>query len=114
MAGVWVVPAEVIRVVDADTVRLRLSLGWHVYRDENCRIHGVNAPELRTMLGKQAAAWAYAQLPAGTPVMFESRELDKYGRPLGRLSYPFAGAGGSMQDFGQALMAAGHAVPYDP
>lgn len=111
---VWTVPAEVLRIVDGDTIRLRLDLGWYVYTEKNCRITGVNAPELRTPMGKNAAAWAREQLPIGMPCVFESHELDKYGRPLGRLLYPADGAGAELVDFGTRLINAGHAVEYLP
>lgn len=104
---IWVVPATVIRIVDADTIRCLLSLGWHVYREENCRISGVDAPERFTEAGIRASAWAAEQLPAGIPVTFTSRALDKYGRPLGAIGY-----GVPKQDYATALLAAGHARPY--
>jgi len=109
---IWTVPAEVIRVVDGDTVALNLSLGWHIYLDANVRIYGVNAPELSTMMGKAARDFAVAELPRGMPVVFESKQLDKYGRPLGALRYPRAGAGRPLEDFGHILLQEGHAVPY--
>lgn len=107
---VWTVPATVVRVVDGDTVRLLLSLGWHTYREENCRILGVNAPETSTREGRAAKAWAADQLAPGTPAGFESHELDKYGRPLGVLWYPRPALG--LVNYGEMLLAAGHAVLY--
>lgn len=105
--GVWTVPGEVLRVVDGDTVRIRLDLGWSVFTDKNCRILGVNAPEVSTPAGRQARTWAQAQLPAGMAVTYVSHALDKYGRPLGHLLYGPDGA-----DYGSALLAAGYAVVY--
>lgn len=104
---IWSVPGVVLRVVDADTVRIRLDLGWSIYSEQSCRIIGVNAPELRTPAGRAAMAWAVAELPAGLPVTFVSRQLDKYGRPLGQILY-----GPTKADYGAALLAAGHAVVY--
>lgn len=103
---VWTVPATVLRVVDGDTVRLELSLGWHTYRVENCRLLGINAPELRTEAGQAARSYAVGLLPPDTEVVFESTRLDKYGRPLGRIRRNGA-------DFADLMLAAGHAVPYD-
>jgi endonuclease YncB( thermonuclease family) len=102
----WTVPATVLRVVDGDTVRLRLDLGWSVYTEKNCRILGVNAPEVATEAGQAARDWAHVTLPEGLAVMFISHSLDKYGRPLGQLRYgpiPYT-------DYGDTLLAAGHAV----
>lgn len=105
MTLTWTVPAAVMRVIDGDTVRLTLDLGWHTFRVENCRIARINAPELNTPEGKAAKAYAEERLPAGTAVTFVSRELDKYGRPLGDVIR-------NGVDFGAAMLAAGHAVPY--
>lgn len=101
--SVWTVPAELIRVVDADTLRLTLDLGWHTYRVENCRLIGINAPEMSTPEGRTARDYAVKLLPVGTTGMFVSSKLDKYGRPLGRfLTHDM--------DYGEHLVAAGHAV----
>lgn len=109
MGNMWTVPGEVLRVVDGDTVAIRLSLGWHIYTDKNCRVLGVNAPELGTVPGAAAKAWAIAALPVTSAVTFVSHELDKYGRPLGQILY---GQPGRLRDFGPDLIAAGHAVLY--
>lgn len=101
----WTVPATVLRIVDADTIRLRLSLGWHVYRDDNCRLAGINAPELCTDAGKTARDYAAALLPVGAEVTFRSMKLDKYGRPLGHIVYQGC-------DVAAQLLAAGHCVPF--
>lgn len=101
----WTVPATVLRCVDGDTIRLELDLGWHIYRVENCRIAEINAPELSTDEGKAAKAYAQQLLPVDTEVTFVSRRLDNYGRPLGHILF-------DGRDFGQAMVAAGHAVPF--
>ncbi len=105
----WTVPATVIRVIDGDTIRLRLDLGWNIYLDANCRIAGINTPELNTQAGQDARQWAGEQLPAGAGVTYTSRQLDKYGRPLGALTY----GGYAGQDYATKAIAAGHAKPYN-
>lgn len=101
----WTVPATVLRVVDGDTVHLELDLGWHTFRTENCRIAEINAPELSTDAGKAARDYAQQLLPVDAAVTFVSRRLDNYGRPLGHILRDGV-------DFGQAMVAAGHAVPF--
>lgn len=103
--SIWTYPATVARVVDGDTVRLTLDLGLHLHHLSNCRIRGINAPEMGTAEGKAAKVAAEEMLPPGAQVVFVSRQLDKYGRPLGDLSR-------SGVDFATAMLAAGHAVPY--
>ena len=104
--AIWTVPATVVRVVDADTIRLKLDLGWGISSEQNCRIIGVNAPELSTAAGQAARDWALTIMTPGLPVTFTSHKLDKYGRPLGQVHYGPAGA----VDYGTTLLAAGHAV----
>jgi endonuclease YncB( thermonuclease family) len=101
----WTYPGTVVRVVDGDTVRLNLDLGLHIWRTDSCRIRGINTPELGTAEGRAAKAAAEEILPAGSQVLFVSKQLDKYGRPLGDLSR-------NGVDFAAAMLAAGHAVPY--
>jgi endonuclease YncB( thermonuclease family) len=102
----WTVPATVLRVVDADTLWLRLDLGWRIYRDENCRIAGIDAPEKNTPEGRAAHRHAETLAPAGTAVTFASRVLDRYGRSLGAVTLPDG------RDFAAVMLADGHARPY--
>lgn len=116
-AHTWRVPATVVRVVDGDTLALRLDLGWHIYLDARCRLIGCNAPEMVTDEGKAARAWVVDMLHglgadmqgAGAEVTFISHALDKYGRPLGQVL--ITTPQGDTIDLGGQLIAAGHAVP---
>jgi endonuclease YncB( thermonuclease family) len=116
---VWTVPATVLRVVDGDTLMLKLDLGWHISYEARCRLIGVNAPELSTDEGAAARLWVINKLsdagvhPLGNdypdPVTLVSHALDKYGRPLGQVlvSTPQ----GETFDLGLELLESGHAVP---
>lgn len=104
---IWTYPAVVNRIVDGDTIRLELDLGLHIWRTDNCRILGINAPELNTPEGVAAKRYAVELLPVDAEVLFESRQLDKYGRPLGRLTR-------NGVDFGQLMLDGGHAVVMKP
>lgn len=101
----WVYPATVLRNVDADTVRLDLDAGFNWHNIANARLAGINAPELATPAGKAARGFLSEILTAGDEVTFTSRQLDKYGRPLGDVTL------GDGRDLGQLLVAAGHATP---
>jgi endonuclease YncB( thermonuclease family) len=100
----WTVPATVLRIVDGDTISLRLDLGWRITLEANARVIGINAPEMSTPEGQDAKRFAADHLPVGAQVTFVSKQLDKYGRPLGSISY-----GGA--DFGELMLTFGHAVP---
>lgn len=104
----WRVPAAVDRLVDGDTVRLALDLGWHIQLTDNVRIAHINAPELSTPAGLAARDYAATLLPAGAQVMFTSHSRDKYGRCLGDLQLPDG------RDFATEMLIAGHAVGVRP
>lgn len=101
-AFIWTVPATVLRVVDGDTVHLDLDLGWGIGIEKNCRILGINAPEMNTPEGVAAKAYASTLLTVGDIVVFLSHQLDKYGRPLGEIKR-------NGEDFAAQMLAAGHA-----
>ncbi len=101
----WSVPATVERVVDADTLDLVLDLGWRISLRANCRLIGLNAPEMSTAEGKAARTFVEQLLPLGSAVRFVSKERDKYGRPLGVLLL----ADGT--NLNALLLEKGYAVP---
>lgn len=108
MPRTWTVPATVVEVVDGDTVRLVLDLGWHITYTCRCRIALINAPEMKEAAGVSAKAYAQTLLAPGDTVEFRSTTLDKYGRPLGRIRF-----GPDSLDFGAEMVEAGHAVYVD-
>lgn len=91
--------AEITEVVDGDTVRANIDLGFHIWvRDEKLRLHAINAPELRrygagpkvTEAEKAAGAAAKAALAD----LIEGRDVTlctikdgkgKYGRYLAQI-----------------------------
>jgi micrococcal nuclease len=85
--------ANVIRVVDGDTVELNIDLGFRMWMRANCRFYGINAPELHATdeavreKAKEAKAFVEAELKVGDRVSVLSKKLDKYGRPLVRIFY---------------------------
>lgn len=101
----WSVPATVLEVVDGDTVRLDLDLGWHIRLTARCRIAGINAPEMNVPEGKAAKAYAQTLLKPGDEVGFLSTSLDKYGRPLGEIVLA------NLTIFSDLMLSAGHAAP---
>ena len=85
--------AEVIRVIDGDTIVLRIDLGFKLSWKVSCRLHGIDCPELRSknaserIAAKAAKDFTQAELPTGSMVLIYSVELDKYGRPLVDIFY---------------------------
>ena len=79
--------AEVIRVIDGDTVVLNIDLGFKIHHITPCRLAGINAPELNSKDEKTRAAAVQSRdylesLLLGMEVTIISKKLDKYGRPV--------------------------------
>lgn len=80
--------AEVVRIIDGDTIVLKIDLGFKLFWKVSCRLHGINCPELRSKdqeerkEAKAAKDFTSSELPIGSIVLVYSVELDKYGRPL--------------------------------
>jgi endonuclease YncB( thermonuclease family) len=47
----------VLEVVDADTLLLAVDCGFKITKEERIRLAGLNAPELETKKGKEAALY---------------------------------------------------------
>lgn len=116
--------ADVLRVIDGDTLEVRVDLGFSVYVAERIRLRGVNAPELNRRGptgedGVRARDWVVAYLE-------RAGALDAYGNtgePVILVTHrgPRGGAERSFQryvadvtlpegtDLAGALVAAGHA-----
>lgn len=104
---VWRYPATVVRARDGDTADVRVDLATRCRYLNGIRIQHVDAPEHGTAEGDAATVWAERVLTPGLPVTVTSHVLEKYGRILGAVTLP-DGA-----DYGQALITAGHAQPYE-
>jgi len=109
--------AELVRVIDGDTVKVRAEIWPGLFKVINVRLDGINTPESRNgkingvkipaceiALGKEATALAKDYLQG--PIIISNIKLGKYaGRVLGNIST----SDGPLAD---ALMAAGLAKPY--
>ena len=101
-------PATVSRIIDGDTVALSIDLGFGVAYSGVCRLYGCNAAEHGTPEGDAATAYLHTLLSSGEPVQVLSHGWDKYG---GRFDGSISSAAGG--DVVQAMIAAGHAKPWD-
>ena len=102
-----VYPATVARVVDGDTVRLVVDVGFRMRYEDNFRLAGINAPELREEAGKAARDFLRELLPEGQAVTVETAKAGKYGRWLAKVFLR-----SETSSVNTALLAAGHAVEY--
>lgn len=105
---------SLLRVIDGDTLRLHVDLGWNVFSDHNVRLLRVNAPEMRgdtLAAGQVAKQWVTDWLSAHTtntqwPFVIHSEKDDAFGRYLVEL-YDLNDV-----NLNDDLLASGNAVPY--
>jgi micrococcal nuclease len=76
--------ASVIKVVDGDTVDLRIDLGMSIFHDIRCRLLGINAPERFTKEGKESTKFLKDLLSKQKTweVITHKDKKEKYGRYL--------------------------------
>jgi len=85
---IYIYKAELVRVIDGDTVDLIIDLGFDTSRKERFRLYGIDAPEMNTQEGKAAKAWLEDALMPLEAIYIQTIQLptkatrDKYGRFL--------------------------------
>lgn len=107
------VPAEIVEVIDGDTVKVRAHIWLGQAIETSVRLDGINTPELRGGCDEERRLAARArdylmQLLQGGAVSLRDVRYDKYG---GRVVARVDDDAG--RDLGAALIAAGLARPYD-
>lgn len=110
------VAAQVVRVIDGDTVEVRARPWLDVTITTRVRVAGIDTPEhggrakcaREAALADRASAATRAALPEGAAIRISGIEPDKYGgRVVAHVTAPDG------RDLGAALIAAGLARPYD-
>ena len=85
---IYIYKADLIRVVDGDTVELMIDQGFGNFTKQTMRLYGIDAPEIRTAAGKEAKAWLWEALQPLEAIYVETiqhktkAKQDKYGRFL--------------------------------
>lgn len=106
--------ATLVRVVDGDTIVVKIDLGFKVEVEQTCRLYGIDTPELigetRTA-GLAAKAFVEMSLAAATGklrVKTHKPLRDKYGRYLVEVLYPL---GDVDVNLNEQLVEFGYAKP---
>jgi endonuclease YncB( thermonuclease family) len=109
----------VVEVVDGDTVKANIDMGWDTWRhNQPIRLNGYDSPEKSSSnpLEKQASAavlkYVQSLLPKDTKTMLMSHSLDKYGRVLGEIMLPAAKGKKDSVALSTALLAKKIVRPY--
>jgi endonuclease YncB( thermonuclease family) len=76
-----------IKATDGDSAQIEIDLGLKIYHRTNCRLAGINTPELNdpdpeVRLKAFAARDRLRELLTGQTIIVISHKLDKFGRPL--------------------------------
>ena len=74
--------AELLRIIDADTVKARVDLGMSTFVEVSLRFYGIDAPPMKLAAGQFATVYLHSILPIGSRLLIQSHGLDKYGRWL--------------------------------
>jgi endonuclease YncB( thermonuclease family) len=85
--GPFVYRAEIVRVVDGDTLRARLDLGFDVWKLEIIRLAGIDAPGMREDGGPEAYNYVQTQLAKAKVVVIATNKEDVHGRYIGHVFY---------------------------
>lgn len=105
--------AEVVRVLDGDTVDVKVDVWPQFTINTRIRVHGIDTPEKRTRRlcekeqGLAATAWANGWFAMNPKVIVANIEFGKYS---GRVLADVISLDG--EDYGKTIIEAGHAAPY--
>ena len=117
--------AELIRVIDGDTVDAMIDCGFSTFKKERIRLYGINTPETRTRdlkekeKGLDAKARLIELLKEGDNKFIVETSIDKkgkYGRLLGKLfrikKSEHQALASSNKSYNEILLDEGHAKEY--
>ena len=107
--------ATLERVVDGDTIDVKLDLGFDLHLQARIRFAGINAPESRTrdLVEKQKGLEAKRFVEDwlnGCETIIVQTQLDKKGK-FGRILGNILNADGACLN--EEMVSLGHATPYD-
>ena len=104
--------AQVLRVIDGDTLDLSIDLGFNVWITQRCRLQGIDTPETHTLnaaekvLGLKAKGVLEGLVKTAKTVTVKTAKEDKYGRVLVTLFL-------DLININESLVASGYAWRYD-
>jgi len=88
----YVYKAIVQRVIDGDTLLVRVDLGFQVWKEQRIRLSGIDAPEKKTPEGRKAYITLRDLMAQLDFIVIKTRQIDIYGRYLGHIFYSFQDA----------------------
>lgn len=112
---IWAYRAQLVKVIDGDTLDVVIDQGLHTHRTERLRLLGVNTPEIKGATrpaGLAAAGYVTSWLGAVSyddewPLIVQTHRGDAFGRWLARVWRRSDG-----RELNADLLAAGHAIVF--
>ncbi|HEX8495484.1 MAG TPA: hypothetical protein VF658_21915 [Pyrinomonadaceae bacterium] len=104
--------ARLISIVDANTLKLDVDLGFHTWLRDTFRLARVHAPQLMTLDGARAKAFVVERLNEATAIRIQSSRSEKYGRWLCELNFQTTASQSQWMNLSDLLLEAGHAVRF--
>ena len=81
------VPADAEQLVDGDTLRVIVDLGFGIKTRQYLRLCGLNCPEMDSAEGKKAAEFVRNKIKVADQIILTSSKSDKYDRYLADVFY---------------------------
>ena len=111
----YIYKVEILRVIDGDTVDVNIDLGFDLKLYKRVRLHGIDAPEVRTRDKAEKSRGLKAKkrleellLEQDKDIYLCSMDKGKYGRCVGSFFY----ADFLHESIGDILIREGHASKY--
>jgi hypothetical protein len=96
------------RVIDGDTLKVRLDLGFGMFSRHDLRLRGIDCPEMAAKAGQEAKVFAQSYIKEAQRIIARSSRSDKYDRYLADVFLP--AEDGKDIYLNNLLLASGHAV----
>lgn len=80
--------AYVEKVIDGDTLKVRLDLGFDTWHRETLRLRGIDCPEMDTKEGQEAKAFVQSLVKETARLIVRSSRPEKYARYLADVFIP--------------------------
>jgi endonuclease YncB( thermonuclease family) len=90
LEATYVYKALIEKIVDGDTLILRIDLGFQVWKEQRIRLAGIDCPPIDTAKGYEAFEYVRDELARAPFVMVKTHQIDIYGRYVAHLFYSFS------------------------
>lgn len=105
-------PAKLERVIDGDTIKVSIDLGFHVFISTRLRLARIDAPEMPTLPGQVSREFVVFTLSGQTLLEVDEGKSEKYGRWLAEVWFKNPSTKNEWVNLNDFMLASPHAKPY--